>query len=238
MKVYKYKLNISIDDVSPHPRSSTVVLKQCERIIKKYPQAKFSIFIPLAHWRTRRPEVATRHPFIISDYPDFCDTLRNLPRDNYEICYHGYYHGIPGENDNNEFLDMNYDQASERFNLMKDVVKKAKLEEVFKPIFRPPNWKLGPEAWDALSDGGIELFAINDDEKFLQTYGGRENKYRVNYCTSAPPFKPLSLKEETIFVYHASDWDKNYLDQNMADSLLEFLEANEHMIEFSFMEEM
>ena len=163
--MYKYKLNISIDDVSPHPRSSTAVLKQCERIIKKYPQAKFSIFIPLAHWRTRRPEVATRHPFIISDYPDFCDTLRNLPRDNYEICYHGYYHGIQGENDNNEFLDMNYDQASERFNLMKDVVKKAKLEEVLSQYLDLQTGKLGPEAWDALSDGGIELFAINDDEK-------------------------------------------------------------------------
>ena len=84
--MYKYKLNISIDDVSPHPRSSTIVLKQCERIIKKYPEAKFSIFIPLAHWRTRRPEVATKSPFIISDYPDFCETLRNLPKDNYEIC--------------------------------------------------------------------------------------------------------------------------------------------------------
>ncbi len=233
-----YNLNISIDDISPHPLSSTKVLTQCERIRKAFPNVKFSLFIPIAHWRTIRPTVATPHPFIISDYPEFCKTLRDLPKENYEICYHGYYHGIPGQNDNNEFLDLTYDQTIEKFKLMKSVVDKAGLTDIFKPIFRPPNWKLGPEAWDALNDSGIELFAINDDDKFIQTYGDRHEKYNTNVCTSAPPFKPLALKDSTVFVYHASEWDKNYLGDKLADELLHFLSINNHMINFSFMEDL
>ena len=236
--MYKFDLNISIDDISPHPMSSIKVLKQCERIIQKFPEAKFSLFIPIAHWRTIRPTVATKKPFIISDYPEFCNVLKNLPKENYELCYHGYYHGIPGENDNNEFLDLTYDQAVEKFLLMKKTVENAGLSGNFKPIFRPPNWKMGPEVWDALSDQGIKIFAINDDQKFLDTYGGKEEQYTTNVCTSAPPFKPLSLTKNTVFVYHASEWDKNYLDENMANDLLLFLQQNIHMIRFKFMEDL
>ncbi len=234
----KFNLNISIDDISPHPKSSTKVLEQCKRLISVFPDIKFSLFIPIAHWRTIRPTVATSKPFIISEYPEFCQTLKELPKENYEICYHGYYHGIPGQNDNNEFLDLTYDQTVEKFKLMKQTVEDAGLSEVFKPIFRPPNWKMGPQVWDALSDQGIEIFAINDDQKFLDTYGGREEQYRTNICTSAPPFKPLGLTENTVFVYHASDWDKNYLNESMTNDLLKFLHDNKHMINFTFMEEM
>jgi hypothetical protein len=236
--MYKFDLNISIDDISPHPMSSTKVLEQCERVIQEFPESKFSLFIPIAHWRTIRPTVATKNPFIISNYPEFCDVLKNLPKENYEICYHGYYHGIPGENDNNEFLDLTYDQTVEKFKLMKQTVEDAGLSEVFKPIFRPPNWKMGPEAWDALHDQGIKIFAVNDDEKFIETYKGKQDQYRTNICTSAPPFKPLALKENTVFVYHASNWDKNYLNDSMANQLILFLRDNKHMINFTFMEGM
>ena len=44
-----YKVNISIDDVSPHPLSSVKVLERCYEIIKVFPDVKFSLFVPIAY---------------------------------------------------------------------------------------------------------------------------------------------------------------------------------------------
>jgi hypothetical protein len=41
-----YKVNISIDDISPHPQSSTKVLDRCFELINVFPEIKFSLFIP------------------------------------------------------------------------------------------------------------------------------------------------------------------------------------------------
>ena len=43
----RMKVNISIDDVSPHPMSSVKVIERCREIIKKFPEAKFSLFVPM-----------------------------------------------------------------------------------------------------------------------------------------------------------------------------------------------
>ena len=71
----KYKVNISIDDISPHPRSSTEVLNRCAELIEVFPDIKFSLFIPMAYWRTSRPGTPPEKPLIVSAYPDFCEIL-------------------------------------------------------------------------------------------------------------------------------------------------------------------
>ena len=63
-----YNLNISIDDVSPHPLSSTKVLEQCYYLIEKFEDIKFTLFIPLAYWRTMRADIATEQPLVSVSY--------------------------------------------------------------------------------------------------------------------------------------------------------------------------
>ncbi len=232
----KYRVNISIDDVSPHPKASVKVVDRCFDILKVFPTAKFSLFVPIAYWRTQRFSVATKEPLVIWKYPEFCDFIRSLPKENFEICYHGYYHGIPGKNDNNEFLDITYDDAVKRFRSMKNRVEKANLKDVFKPIFRPPAWRMGPDAWDALNEEGIELFAVSDIDYALKSYQGKDKEYNSNYSTIFPPFRPLEIKESCGIVYHACEWDRNYLSEKMTENLLKFLETHKSDINFVFME--
>ena len=83
------KLNISIDDVSPHPLSSTKVLNSCRTIINRFPDVKISLFVPASYWRTVRQGVITNIPLQL-DLPifkDFCEEIKNLNKDNFELCY-------------------------------------------------------------------------------------------------------------------------------------------------------
>ena len=75
----KFDVNVSIDDVSPHPRSSTKVIDQCYKLIDSFPDIKFTLFVPTAYWRTMRAEIATKEPLVISKYPEFCEELKKLP---------------------------------------------------------------------------------------------------------------------------------------------------------------
>lgn len=224
--------------MSPHPKSSVKVLQRCMELIAKFPDIKFSLFVPIAYWRTQRLGVQTLEPLVIWKYPQFCQTLKNLSPSNFEICYHGYYHGIPGENDNNEFLDIEYDEAIKRAKSMKRQVAKASLEEVFKPIFRPPAWRMGPEAWDALNEEGFELFAVTDIDYAIKTYQGKDKEYKSNYSTVFPPFRPLEIKESCGIVYHACEWDRNYLSVKHTKDLEEFLIQHRDDIEFVFTEKL
>ena len=234
-----FKVNISIDDVSPHPKSSTKVLEQCYDLISDYPSIKFTLFVPLAYWRTMKPVAATESPLFISQDLDFCNELKALPRDNFEIGYHGFYHGIPFRTDNDEFRDLDYKQALGLFSSMYQEVKKADLIEVFKPIFRPPAWRMSPDAIKAAQDAGIKILALSPDKypDGSLDYGDEAKKFKnVVYYNCSPPIKDLKLVDKTEIVYHACEWDSNYLDSKKTDQLRGFLSGEE--IEFCFMEEM
>ena len=163
-----------------------------------------------------------------------------LSKENFEICFHGFYHGIPGKNDNDEFRYLNYELATERFNAMKEIAKKAGVEKDFKMIFRPPAWKISSDAIRAARDFGITLLAL---DKFnpanTKCYGGEEHKKNdVVYMTSAPPFYPLKLEEKTEIVYHACEWDKNYLCKEKTKDLIIFLNNNKGNYTFNFLEDL
>ena len=125
------KVNISIDDVSPHPYSSTSVIEKCDQLIEQYPEIKFSLFVPVAYWRTIKSGTVTRESLNISKHIEFCEELKDLNPDNYEIGYHGYYHGMPGTSDNDEFQYLNYNQAIEKVDLMLEEVEMAGLSSIF-----------------------------------------------------------------------------------------------------------
>jgi len=226
------KVNISIDDVSPHPESSVKVLQRCDELIVAYPDIKFTLFIPAAYWRTRSH--TTSAPLFLHEHQEFCDTIHALSTKHFEIGYHGYYHGVPHVNNNDEFNKLDYKTANEKIIAMKREVEDVGLS--FKNIIRPPAWRMSAAAIRAAHDNGIEIFALAPFDYAMATYAGAQNDKRVLYCDSAPPFFPLILKENTEIVYHACEWDKNYLDIDKTNILKAFLRQDD--IQFCFMGEM
>lgn len=231
------KINISIDDVSPHPMSSIRVLNRCFELISQFPEIKFSIFVPIAYWRTIRKEVSTQNSLSIDQFPDFCETLRNLPAKNFEVCYHGLYHGIPGKSDNDEFQNLTKNEALEKFRKMFEIVDKSNLKQVFKPIFRPPAWRMSSEAIEAAKESGIQILALSPKDYAKKFYNGSENTFpKVVYYNCAPPFDPLIYLEKNEIVYHACEWDKNYLSVDQTKELSNYLKSKNFT--FCFLEEM
>ena len=238
-------LNISIDDVSPHPKSSTKVLRQCFKLVDIYPKIKFTLFVPTAYWRTVKSSISTKKPLILTDFPDFCDELKKLPKQNFEIGYHGHYHGIPGKNDNDEFARLSYKDALEKFKLMISTVEDVGLEKKFSPLFRPPAWKMSPDSFRASFDSGIShlaIFPISFNKKYgwtqATTYQGEDklDKYHTSYASCFPPFKSLNLETQTNIVYHACEWDRNYLSDSLLTQLKTFLSEHKSEFKFSFLQ--
>ena len=235
----QYKINISIDDVTPHPYSSVKVLERCFELIKIFPSIKFSLFTPTAYWRTHKPNTITPEPLILTKYAGFCEIIKSLPKENFEIGYHGHYHGIPGENDNNELLDVSYEQAKVIIQSMFNVVEAAGLKDTFRPILRPPAWRMGPDCFDACKDMGIRSLALSDIDYALETYKRKDKEYEsVSYSNVFPPFRPLKFHEKTGIVYHACEWDRNYLDITKREELTDFLMKESGNIEFVFLEDL
>ena len=234
-------LNISIDDVSPHPQSSTKVLERCFSLIGKFPNIKFTLFVPIAYWR-RRPSIATKAPLLISDYPEFCDEIKSLPKKNFEIGYHSYYHGESAENDNDEFKNLDYEGAVGKFNSMFEEVSKAGLSEIFSPLFRPPAWKISEGAVKAALDSGIKTLALFSKDEALQNqfcihYPAIDDKFKINYASSFPPIKEIFIEEDNNIVYHACEWDKNYFNIELENELTDFIKENEENIRYKFINE-
>lgn len=230
------KVNISIDDISPHPLSSTRVLDRCNEMIKERPDIKFSIFVPVAYWRTKRPETITKSPLDIRMFPAFCDQLRHLPKENYEVCMHGLFHGIPGVSDNDEFQYLSYEEALEKFKIIRAIIHESGLENIFKNVFRPPAWRMSAESIAAAKDAGIEVLALSPKDYAMQTYAGADKTFKnVVYYTCNPPFDQLQKFDKNEIVYHACEWDKNYLDEHKSNDLLEWLKTQED-VEFVFIE--
>ena len=116
----KYLVNISIDDISPHPMSNEKCLDICFDIIKLFPNIKFTLYIPMGYWRIfddKGFRTKTEGPLYLNNYLDLCKKLKRLPKENFELCYHGVYHNDEICN-NNEFGSLSYNDACQRFEKM------------------------------------------------------------------------------------------------------------------------
>jgi predicted deacetylase len=232
-----HKVNVSIDDVSPHPQSSLNIIKNCSSLIEEFPEIKITLFVPVSYWRVipTKKCPATVQPYQIDLYPNFCNALKELPKENFEIAYHGFHHGIPGKSNNDEFKELTMSEAEKAINAMFMIVERAGLKEFFKSYFRPPAWRLSKDAFLACASMGIELLALSTDDYAKEIYSGAEKEYKdVVYYNVAPPLKPLFLFEKTEIVYHACEWDGNYLSKSAADELKHFLCSKREQIEFVF----
>jgi hypothetical protein len=238
------RLSISIDDITPHPKSSTRVLDRCFELIEKFPDIKFNLFVPLSYWRTipSPPESICQIPMKISDFPDFCSVIRSLPSKNFEIGMHGYYHGVPGVSNNDEFKSLDFNEAKNKFQQISSEICASNLENIIKPIFRPPAWRMSPEAIRAAYISGIELLALSPKEYAQQTYAG-EHKAFGNYTLydANPPFdnlcEDITSFEKYEVVYHACEWDKNYLSIEFTRQLENWIQKMSNQLQFSFLSE-
>jgi hypothetical protein len=109
----------------------------------------------------------------------------------------------------------------------------------FKNILRPPAWRMSPDSIKACADNGIEILALSPDKYSDGSldYKGEDKKFKnVVYYNCCPPSKELKFYDKTEIVYHACEWDKNYLDQEKTNELKNFL--NNENIKFCFLEDM
>jgi predicted deacetylase len=232
-----HRVNISIDDVSPHPRSSIKVLDRCHEIVEAFPNAKFTLFIPTAYWRLM--DEPNQKPYRLQEHPEFCDAIKKLNKENFELGFHGHFHGSSANASNNdEFKNASYEEAKETLNKMFLESIESGLGDCFRPIIRPPAWKMSKHAIKAAQDAGIIFFCLSKEGFATKTYEGAEENAAVVYQTCNPPFGPLKLTEQTEIVYHACEWDRNYLSSTMKDELISLLEKNKKDIEFCFTHDM
>ena len=228
-------VNISIDDVSPHPNASVKVLDRCFELISDFPDIKFTLFVPMAYWRSVSPH-NTDKPLIVSNDITFCDKLKSLPEKNFEICFHGLFHGVPQKSNNDEFQSLSYVEAIEKFEMMFEIQGLAGLT-MMKKVFRPPAWRMSSASFDAALSVGVNTLALSPKDYAQKTYGGRNKTFeRVIYYNVNPPFDPLALFPKTEVVYHACSWDANALSIKATLELKEFLMKNNDKIKFVFIE--
>jgi predicted deacetylase len=227
------KLNISIDDVSPHPKSSIKVLDRCFELIDVFPNIKFTLFVPMAYTRLNEKS------YYVSEYPDFCEILKNLPTNNFELGWHGYFHGIIGKSNNDEFKSVSYDEAIVIFNKMYAEADKSNIRGFFKPILRPSAFRMSPTSILASKDNQIKILALSLKPNIKSEYYGEDiNHGRVVYYNINPPFDSLKLYNNMEIVYHACEWDKSHFNKEKSCDLKMFVEKNIGDIDFVFMEGM
>jgi peptidoglycan/xylan/chitin deacetylase (PgdA/CDA1 family) len=122
---------------------------------------------------------------------------------------------------------------------MLDVVKQSNMQEVFKPIFRPPAWRMSPDAIRAAKDFGFKTLALSKKDYAIQTYMGEDKVFgNVVYYDCNPPFDDLRRLKNNEIVYHACEWDKSYLSKNMKMDLQNWILEKEENIQFCFIEEL
>ena len=226
------KVNISIDDVTPHPKSSIRVVESCYRILARVPSAKFTLFVPTAYWRTiaSPPESVCPEPYFLARSPDFCQQLMSLPDEHFEIGFHGHHHGIPGKSNNDELKSVDFQEAREIYGRMFNSVHEAGLSTKFKMMLRPPAWRLSAEAFDAARDV-FDLLALNPDPMYRDVYQERQFddhwRTRVVFQDAAPPVVDFPDSWETLeVVTHACEWDRNFLSRDLADRIADLMIAS------------
>lgn len=229
--------NISIDDISPHPRSSTKCLEFCFKLISKFPSIKFTLFVPTAYTRINEPTYDLRA------YPNFVKEIQALPPENFEIGQHGHLHGIPNKFNRGEFTFLDHADALDRLQTSQQIFSTCGIK--VQPIFRPPGFSLKPGGFAACKACGIQILSLYPQSPYKDVYEGCDEQFdRVVYVNVhprrpiknwvPPPEEHLVEKNTLSIMYHACDWDTNYFSQERAEELSAFLENRS--TEFCFTE--
>lgn len=175
-------VNISIDDVCPHPIMGMDAVNRLSGLLDLYPKLKCSLFVPTRLKRYKYKE----KDYPLENYPKFVDQLKSLPSENFEICYHGHFHGHKQNKSNND--EFRYLSALDTFDKLEtSQIIFDSLGIKVKPVFRPPGFWLGADAFLGCKEFGIKTLALNNDIKYSACYLGEQLKYdRVIFIGRQP----------------------------------------------------
>lgn len=203
-------VNISIDDVCPHPIMGLDAVYRVADLISLYPNLKCSIFMPTRLCRYKYKE--KKYP--IEDYPDFIEKIKQLPPNNFEICYHGHLHGYEKTKSNNdEFRYINEEESFLKLTESETIFEQVELKT--SKVFRPPGFWMSKDAFAGCKKFGIKTLALNNKQNYLKCYNG------ANACYSNVIYigkQPDDLKFIEL-LFHAGKDQKDFLNKIMLKQL-------------------
>jgi len=224
----KYRINISIDDVCPYPKMGLDSVFIMRDFLDEFPNIKVTLFVPTAMTRFRE----SNKTYKILDYPKFIDGLLELPKENFEIGYHGHLHGNKKHNSNNdEFRYISEDGCLEKLDMSKSIFKQADIP--VRPIFRPPAFWLSPASFSACNKMGIKVLALHNEKRYTNCYNGKHTKYNhVVYVGNQG-----DNTGDMEIVYHSSKEAFDCFNKKSKSELKKILTELDGELSFIFMEE-
>jgi predicted deacetylase len=136
--------NLNLDDVTPIFRYFDYFYELVERV----PEIKVTMFVPI-----NKMDYPGNNDLLKN--PDWCKELEKLPKKNFEISPHGYYHTTRGRVP--EFYYLDYDKANRTMKMCENAFKDMGI--TFVKGFRPPMWRLSRATVDVLKDRGYLYLA-------------------------------------------------------------------------------
>ena len=221
------RLNISIDDVSPHKRIGFEAVHRISELISEFPTIKISLFVPTSIRRFRdREKIAYR----LDHYPKFVDKLIALPADNFEICYHGHHHGNKKLRKNND--ELRYSSEEEAIHILTESQKMFNSVGIIpQPVLRLRGFWISPKSFEACRKFGIKVLALNRASRYRRWYKGEDRKYKHVVYVGRQPNK---TSDKEIY-YHAGVVQKDFFGKRQCKDLRKMLHRTE-VLSFIFME--
>ena len=215
------KIQIGIDDLCPRPTQSFELWHNVERLLEA--GLKVDLFVTFAMIRDGDG------PYTLNEHPEFIQRLKLISQhDNVALNVHGYNHSCPPSN-NDEFLSNDYATLDTKLTAIENIIKDTGLN--FTKVFRPPAFRISPEAVEALKNHGYTHLSLYKGHKTGHIY---ESSYRklnldgikVHYSNCAPPTDEL-ISGDLAETYHFSTWLTNALSDKNTNDLLAKLEQVE-----------
>lgn len=224
--------NLSLDDQSPYPTAGLnfEAVNWCDKLIKRWPDLKIDLFVPAAYTRLGDTNFA-----FLTKYPDWVKRMNDLPRENYRINPHGYFHarlsaGKHPKSNNDEFQYLSEQQASTVLGHMLGEFEAAGLK--YEKVFRAPGWKLSTSTAKVLTELG---FTIAGNQHYYDVLKDRVPGM-CYLITNWELREDCVLKGNVFAAGHTSTWCDNFFDEKVYNRVVRLLEAGE--FEFKFLGEL
>ena len=211
------RVQIGIDDLCPRQSQSFELWENVDTLINA--GLKVDLFVTFGMVRDQDG------PYYLSDHFNFVDRLHEVSDiPGVALNVHGFHHSsvLPDGrvSNNDEFLYTGKEQLEERLNLIEHMIVKTGLD--FKPVFRPPAWKISQDGVDLLvKHGYTHLSLISGVPTCSHIYQSLDlSKIKVHWCNSSPPDIPL-CDGDLATTYHFTTSLKNAITKENVDLFLQ-----------------
>lgn len=175
-----YRISIEYDDASPSHPMGPRMWELLQNFHEHYEGYKVTLFAVPSELRFGKAQTM-RH----EDFKPWVDAAKEAIKQGWlAFALHGFTHI------EKEFENLSYEDATKRVSFGKQIFESIGIPLL--PIFKAPNWALGKEAREAVTDAG---FQVVDD-----------HYYQWNLKDPLP--RPAEFKEEVIIAHgHVQDGD-------------------------------